>query len=222
MPAQRPHSALPARLTVPLLAVALTASVAACTKSTPVSAPTSTVVHTQTTTVSPGPSGPISTGPVTEKQVAACPFLGIDNAKSFAGIRLDRITELSQDNAVVGCRFYPLEHPNSDCDATCLANEKLPPGNVAGIELLASKYASPDAAHNGYIRIAEAGTNVQQDTIAPGNIALCYQTTVWSKDDGHDWACAFAKGSTVVVIRTVVTDPALNVVEIAQAVYPKF
>jgi len=126
-----------------------------------------------------------------------------------------------QSGKVVGCRFYPLEHPADGCDQTCLSGEHLPPGTIPAVEILEMPYASPDAAHNAFVRIAEAGTNYQQDQIAAGNIGLCYQTTVWDKDNGTDWACTFSKGSAVIVIKSVVTDPALNVVEIAQAIYPK-
>lgn len=208
-----------------IVALALTGTVAACAKSgngPPGGTPTLTTTQTLTNTPSSGPTGPVSTGAITEKTVSSCPYIGIDQTTSDAGIRLDRIATLVQGGKVVGCRFYPLEHPNAQCDATCLAGEKLPPGNVPGIEILASQYANAAAAHNAFITIAEKGTGVEQDVFATGNTGLCYKTAVWSDDDGMDVACTFSKGNTVVVIRTVVTGSTLNVVEIAKAVYPKF
>ncbi len=180
-----------------VLAVACALTVAACTKSTPTSH-TSIVTNTKTITRTPstGPTGPVSTGQITEKRVSSCPYVSLDEAKADAGMRLDKIVTLIQDGKVVGCRFYPAE-------------------------ILAQQYANADAAHNAFVTIAEAGTNFQQEEIATGVTGLCYQTTVWAHDAGKDWACSYNKGATVVVIRTVVTSPALNVVEIAKAVYPK-
>jgi len=207
------------------VALALTGTVGACTKSEngPTGgAPTVTTVQTVTNTPNAGPTGPVSAGTITENTVSSCPYLGIDQATSDTGIRLDRIATLIQGGKVVGCRFYSLEHPNAQCDVTCLAGEKLPPDNVPGIEILASQYANATAAHNAFITIAEKGTGVEQDVFATGNTGLCYKTTVWSDDDGMDVACTFSKGNTVVVIRTVVIGSTLDVVEIAKAVYPKF
>src|SRR5205085_9759630 len=106
------------------------------------------------------------------------------------------------------CRFYP----------AVFKSEHLPPPSQVAIEVLVSQYASPSTARDAFIRVATAGTNYQQDDVATGVKGLCYQTTLWSPDKGKDWACTFSKGSKVVVIRTVVTDPAFNVVQIAKAV----
>jgi hypothetical protein len=201
------------RFAAAVLALVCALSMAACTKSTPTSH-TSVVTNTQTITQSPssiGPTGPVSTGTISEKKVSTCPYVSLDEAKADAGMRLDKIVTLLQDGKVVGCRFYP----------AVFKTENLPPTTQLAVEILIQQYASPDAAHNAFITIAEAGTNYQQEDVASGNTGLCYQTTVWAHDAGKDWACTFSKGSTVVVIRTVVTSPALNVVEIAKAVYPK-
>jgi hypothetical protein len=194
-----------------LAALALIVTLAACTKSTPTEVTTSTETQTTTTTPAIGQTGSISVGKVTEKTVKTCPYLTADVAAGDAGMRLKRIVTLIQNKKVVGCRFYP----------DVFTSENLPPTSQLAIEILTSKYASDVNAHNAIVRIASAGTNPQQDEVATGNTGVCYQTTVWSKDNGKDWACTFSKGSTVVVIRTVVTSPALNVVGIAKAVYPK-
>ena len=196
----------------PLLVVALIGTVSACTKSTPTVVATTTTTQTITRTPSSGPTGPVSTAPLVEKPSASCPLIGYDEARSDAGFRLQTtIGTLTQDGKFAGCRFYPNPFPG----------ERLPPATQVAIEIVVSPYASVDAAHNAFIQLAEAGKNFQQETIASGNTGLCYQTTLWAPDNGTDWACTFAKGSKVVVIRTVVTSPALNVLEIAQAVYPK-
>ena len=54
---------------------------------------------------------------------------------------------------------------------------------------------------------------------APG---ACYQDSFYPPDRGRDWACAFAIGTSVVLVRTVVTSPALNVIQVARAVLPEF
>ncbi|MCW2497901.1 hypothetical protein [Jatrophihabitans sp.] len=206
-----------------LLALALAAALAACTPSNPTITTSSTSTSIVKTTIPPtGNTGPVSTAKVTEKTASSCPYISLDAAHNDAGYRLERITRLSQDGKLVGCRFYPLEHPNAQCDAVCLAGEKLPPGNVPGVDILSTKYTNANNASNAFIKLAEAGTDYQREEIAPGNTGLCFRTTVWTKDNGRDWACTFSKGATMVVIRTFVTDPALNVVEIAKAIYPKF
>ena len=212
------------RAAVALLALtALTGALAACTKSNgPSSVQTSTIVSTVTHSASPVDANPLSTGAVTAKTVSACPYLSITSAKDNAGMRLDKITELIQDGKTVGCRFYPLAHPNAQCGASCFAGEHLPPGTQVAVQLQATKYASATAARNAFIILSRSGTNVQQEQITSSNTGLCFQINFWSHDNGKDWACAFSKGTTEVVIKTVVTDPAQNVVQIAQAIEPKF
>jgi hypothetical protein len=200
-----------------LALIAAMGVLAACTKST-----STTIIHsTVTTTPSPQPTARLSTGPTTSATVTKCPFLDTQTAADNAGMRLDKITEQHSGGKVVGCRIYPLEHPNEQCDQTCLSAEDLPPGQQPAVEIETSSYPSATAAHNAFITIAEAGTSIQRDLVATDNTGLCYQTDFWSHDKGKDWACTFSKGTTVVVIRTVVTDPALNVVEIAKVVEPK-
>lgn len=206
-----------------VVTVMLLGSLSACTKSSPANVDSSSSASTASTNATPSiqATGPVSTGTITEKPVGSCPYISLGNAYSDGGMRLERITELIQAGATVGCRFYPLQHPNSECGASCLAGEHLPPGNVPAIEIAISSYANATNAHNAFVRIAEQGTNYQQDVFAPGNTGLCYETTFWSHDHGTDWACTFSKGIKVVVIRTVVTGSALNVVALAKAIYPK-
>jgi hypothetical protein len=209
-------------MTAAVTAAVLLVSLSACTKSSPAPITSSSPSATPTSTLPAIQStGPVSTGTITEKTVSSCPYLSFGAAFSDGGMRLDRITELTQAGATVGCRFYPLEHPNSQCPATCLAGEHLPPGTVPAIEIVISRFANTTNAHNAFIRIAEKGTHYEQDVIAPGNTGLCYETTLWSKDNGTDWACTFSKGVKVVVIRTVVVGSSFNVVELAKALYPK-
>jgi hypothetical protein len=77
-------------------------------------------------------------------------------------------------------------------------------------------------AHNAFVKTAQAGTDYEQVLIGKGNTGVCYRTTVWVQDDDKDWACAFSEGATSIVIRTAVTDPPLNVAQIANAVAGRF
>jgi hypothetical protein len=211
------------RLVLAVLALAgIVGALAACTKGSPSAGPTKTIDSTITHSATPGPTGPVSTAKVVSSVVGSCPYLAKQSAADQAGMRLDKITKLTQSGRTVGCRFYALEHPGDGCDASCLAAEHLPPGNQPAIEIVSTKYASSTAARNAFILLAEKGSNYQQEQIRAGLKGLCYQTNFWAHDNGKDWACAFSVGATMVVIRTVVTDPALNVVEIASAIVGKF
>lgn len=165
---------------------------------------------------------PLSTAAVVERTAAGCPYIAIDVASEDVGYRLDRITVLIRSGRVVGCRFYALQHTTAQCDQACLDHERLPPADVPGIEIRATRYKTATDAHNAFVLAAEAGRDVQRATIESSNTGLCYRTTVWAHDNGTDWACAFSKGSTAIVIRTVVTAPAQDVVELAKVVSRRF
>lgn len=199
-----------------VVALAVLGAVVACgtastSSSTLAPQPVTSVVRTP----DPDPTSPAA---VTERPAADCPYLAKEEAAADTGFRLDRMTVLVQRSAIVGCRFYPLQHQTAQCDQACVSAEKLPPGDVPGVEVRLYRYRTVVDAHNAFVRIAEAGTTLEQFEVRPGDIGLCYRTTVWTQDRGTDWACAFSTGSTAVVVRTVVTAPAANVLEIARAV----
>jgi hypothetical protein len=210
----------------PLVALAVLAAlvgmVSACTRSTPGAGPTQTVTSTITHSPSSGPTGPVSTALITAVTVSSCPYLGQQSAANNSGMRLDKITELRQDGKTVGCRFYALEHPGDGCDEVCLKNERLPPADQPAVEIIATKYRTAGDAYNAFVRLGSAGTLVEQDQVESGNTGLCFETNFWPHDKGTDWACAFSKGTTMVLIKTVVIGSSLDVVEIARAVAPKF
>jgi hypothetical protein len=113
---------------------------------------------------------------------------------------------------VVGCRFYALQ------DSPLHESEHLPGPHQPAIEIVTVRYPSTIAAHNAFVRLSEKGRNVQQASIVGQAPGLCFQTDFYPKDDGLDWACAFSKGDVMVVVRTVVTSPALNAILVARAV----
>lgn len=200
--------------------------VAACTSSGSPAPTTSTEFQTITNTIpAPSPSipTPITAGPTTAAEEASCPLIDEQPAAAMIGMRLDRVTVLKSGGKVVGCRFYGLQHPTAQCpEVSCLAKEKLPPGNQPVIEILSARYSSSDGARAAFIALAQKGTNVQPVTITSGNQGVCYQTTFWAKDHGQDWACTYSVGSTVVVVKTVVKSPSFNVIQVAKAIAPKF
>jgi hypothetical protein len=204
-----------------VLAAAL-ALLGACTSSgdaskTPSpSVQTKTIVHTKTP--SSGPTAPVSTGPTTAAVASKCPLLAQSAAVHRGGMRLDKITVLRSGGKVVGCRFYGLQHPTAECGASCLAGEHLPPATQPAIEITTARYPSMVAAHNAFVVLGEKGRNVQQDTIVGEGPGLCFQTDFYPKDKGRDWACAFNVGAKLVVVRTVVTSPALSAIQVARAV----
>jgi hypothetical protein len=184
----------------------------------------STVVRTQVITNTPSSSPvkivhPINTGPTTAAVANACPLLDEQSAAKKVGMRLEKITVLRSGGKTVGCRFYALQHPNASCDATCLANEHLPGPHQPAIEIETYRYPSAKDAHNGFVSMSEKqGTNFDRVNIVGHAPGLCFQIHFYPKDKGTDWACAFSKGKTAVVVRTAVTKEQLNATYVAQAV----
>ncbi len=128
-------------------------------------------------------------------------------------MRLARITALTSGGATVGCRFYALQ------GSPLSRSEHLPGPHQPALEILVSRYPSDLAAHNAFVRLDQAeGTNPQQASIVGQAPGLCFQTSFDAADKGKDWACAFSKGKLMVVLRTVVTKSALNVILVSRAV----
>lgn len=207
------------RIGVALLAAATLAGCTSRSGGTPYSPVTSTIV--ETTTASPPPTAPVDTGPITAASATSCPFAATEFVHNTLGMRLSRLTVLHSGGHVVGCRFYPLTHPTPQCDATCLQGEHLPGPNQPVLEVSTTRYPSPDAAHNGFVRVADAGTNPQQVQLGGGIVGVCFQTDFYPKDRGTDYACATSKGSTALLVRSVDTVSAYNTKNITAAVLTK-
>jgi hypothetical protein len=197
------------------LALAL-ALLGACTSgagSPPSTAPsvrTQTVVHTKTP--SPAPTAPIDTGPTKAATASKCPLLAQQTAADTIGMRLARITVLRSGGKVVGCRLYALQ------GSPLAQSEHLPGPNQPAIEIETVRYPTMPAAHNAFVRLGEKGSNVQQAAIVGQGPGLCFQVRFYPKDNGKDWACAFNVANVLVVVRTVVTSPALSAILVARAV----
>lgn len=127
-------------------------------------------------------------------------------------MRLGRVTVLTSGGKTVGCRLYAVQGTPFN------QSERLPGPNQPAVEVITARYASAGAAHNAFVIAARRGANPQQDTIAPGNVGVCYQIDFYAKDNGTDWACGFSVGKIAVAVKTVVVTPALNVVFVAREI----
>ncbi len=169
---------------------------------------TSTITGTR-----PAPSGAIHSAPTRASSAPLCPLLGRQSAADKVGMRLARITVLTSGGATVGCRFYALQ------GSPLSRSEHLPGPHQPAIEILLTRYRSALAAHNAVVRLGQRqGTNPQQASIVGQAPGLCFQTDFAAGDNGTDWACAFSTGTVMVVVRTVVTSPALNAILVSRAV----
>ncbi len=180
-------------------------ALSACTSATRPAAPQSVTSRTSTTIHTGAPSTrPVQSGPTVAAVAARCPYVGTSFVRDTIGMRLGRVTVLRSGGRTVGCRFYALQ------GSPLHASERLPGPHQPAVEISTQRYPSAAAAHNGFVRIAEAGSNPQQVALVGGVVGVCFQTDFDPADHRADWACAANRGSIAVVVRTVVTSPALD------------
>ncbi|HZY77189.1 MAG TPA: hypothetical protein VFE40_12795 [Jatrophihabitantaceae bacterium] len=160
-------------------------------------------------------ASPVDVGPTTSAP-GSCRLLSERTVAGDVGMRLARVTVQRAGGKQVGCTFYALQHPTSECGPSCLAGEHLPGPHQPAVQLLLTRYASTTAAHNAMVRTAEAGRGAQQVGVGGGRIGLAYQIAFYRKDHGRDWACAFNVGSTLAEVRTVTTRTSFNAVAVAK------
>jgi len=146
----------------------------------------------------------------------ACPFLDVATAAADVGVRMGRITVLSAGGKPIGCRFY------ADQDPSYRASEHLPGPNQPVMQIASSHYADATAAHNATVRIAQAGHNAYQASLGAGIEGISFQTRFDPADGNRDWAYAFRKGKTRVVVDTVQVDTAFNARAVASHIAGKF
>lgn len=174
--------------------------------------------YTQTRTeilTAPASVAPVAAGPTTTA-AGTCPLLSKTTVADDLGMRLDKENVLTSGGQPVGCEFFAIQ------DSPLATSERLPGPNQPVLRITSTRYASAVQAHNAMVLAAQTGINTQQITVKPGNVGLAFQTEFDPQDQGTDWACAFTSGTTLVLIHTVVTSPALNAIEVAQAVAARF
>jgi hypothetical protein len=173
--------------------------------STPSTAPASTA-----STASAGrPPAALPTNAVAARR---CPFVGSAFVKNTMGMRLGRLTVLRSGGRTVGCRFYAIQNsPLHD-------SEHLPGPRQPVVEIRTEEFASPTAAHNAFVRAAQAGRNAVQTPLGGGRIGVCYQAPFYPKDRGRDWACGVSVDRTRVLVRTVDTTGAFSTAAVTKEV----
>lgn len=175
-----------------------------------------TRTRTQTLIRTPSPAGsPIVAGPTTSA-AGRCPFLGTQTAANEVGMRLAKVTVQRSGGTSVGCEFFALQ------GSPLSTSEHLPGPKQPAVRIESSRFADATAAHNAMVLLGQRNRNVQRAQITGDLVGVAFQTAFYPADHGQDWACAFAKGSTLVVVTTVVTDPSFNAVAVAKSAAGKF
>ncbi len=194
-----------------IVGLAAAALLAGCDGGQHEPARTSTHTTTQTLTKTAPRSTPRNepTGAIPDGRISTvesdCPYLSVTDASTEEGNRIDKRYVLMARGKVVGCRFMFWT------DA------------YAVLEITKHTYASSDAAYNAMIRIGQRGGNSHGvKGLVPGVDAMLYQTRFYAVDGATDWACTFAKGTTVVTVKTAQNNVEFNAREIAKSIAPKF
>jgi hypothetical protein len=130
----------------------------------------------------------------------------------MVGMRLARVQVLRQGGTTIGCRFFALQ------GSPLATSERLPGPNQPVIQITSSVFADALAAHNALVRLADAGTDPAQYTIRVGIVGVAFRTTFDPSDGAKDWAVAFNKGSTLVVVKTAVSETSADALAIARSV----
>ncbi|HST49224.1 MAG TPA: hypothetical protein VLJ82_15335, partial [Jatrophihabitans sp.] len=128
----------------------------------------------------------------------SCPYIGAADFADIEGDRVGRVTVLRSRPA--GCRFYFSYDPSA----------------IVG-EITVVQFPTATEAYNAMVESAQNHPEVQSDAgIADG--AVAYQTDL---QGSRTWQCVFAKGTSVVTVRTRQPYPALNAFSLARAIAPK-
>ena len=185
---------------------------------------TQTVVHTTTppitvkvtpdSSVAPLPPG---TNPAAGEVDGTCPYIAaglnvddgsvVPNLAEAEGDHVYRVTLLTKLHPV-GCRFYFYAPPYEA---------------IADIQPYV--YETRDDARNALVLASRTGSDPQprpSPALAPGVDAILYRTAFFGEDGRQDWACAFAKGTILVVVHTQQNKDSLNAFNIAKDIVAKF
>jgi len=137
---------------------------------------------------------------LSRQQLAALrAHLASEQVAADEGDRVGRVTVLQ--TKPVGCRFY------FQYDASQLIGE-----------ITVSVFATPTEAYNAMVLSARGHPEVQSYPDV-GDGAVAYQTPLRGSPA---WQCVFAQGRSVVTVRTQQPYPALNAVNLAREIVPKF
>jgi hypothetical protein len=198
----------------PVVALALAVAALAGCRSTGTAAPPSEA-RTTTVTITASPTGlgggggeetskaataaPSLTPSGLVREVAgSCPYIDAARFADLEGSRVGRVTVLR--TRPEGCRFYFQYDPSA----------------IVG-EITIARFPSATEAYNAMVESARKHPEVQSDAgIGDGSVA--YRTDL---QGNQTWQCVFAKGTSVVTVRTRQPYPALNAFSLARAIAPK-
>jgi hypothetical protein len=197
---------------------AIALALAACTHNKPTvtdTTVTQTVTHTPSSTVKAIPAATVAPLPPDAHPAAGqvekrCPYIGsnfTDGTPNVADIEGDRVyrTTVITTMKPVGCRFYFWASPYE-----------------AVADIVTYRYATAADAQNAMALTARAGKHPETvPSLVPGVKGVLFQTRFFGQDGSNDWACAFTKGSLLVIVHTQQTDVSFNAKELAAAVAPK-
>jgi hypothetical protein len=189
-----------------------------CSRSTPPPVVTTTVVTTvvsspakptPTPTFRPAPASYVQVlpgdGSLPAGQVAGdCPYLDTQTAMDIEGNRVGQ-TALSAAKPTA-CTFYYAYAPVR-----------------ATLQIAPMRFTTATDAYNAMVLTGEAGSEIDSRRgIVSGVDAVLYRTKFYQPDGGRNWACSFAKGTTMVTVRTDRTDTSYNALQLAKAIAGKF
>ncbi len=206
-----------ALVAVMALATACTASSSASRSPSVSTTPTVAVVTTPPATTAPRTTAPkpfvpkaFTTLPASPDQTARtgekaadCPYVATRKAWDLEGNRMGLTTTFGA--SPVGCRFYFLYADHH-----------------VVLEIAPTRFTSNVLAHNAMVLTAEKGTEAAIPRSAGGLDAVVFRTKFYGPDGASDWACAFTKGTTMVVIRTDQTNTSEDAVNVAKAIVSHF
>ena len=97
------------------------------------------------------------------------------------------------------------------------------PPYQAQVDITVRTFSTAREAHDAIVLTARTGTQQEaKPAIIPGVDAVLYRTRFFGPDGAREWACVFAAGKTMVIVRTDRNDTSLNALLIATAIAPKF
>jgi hypothetical protein len=143
---------------------------------------------------------PSLTAPNGVPEVAGnCPYISAQDFADAEGDRVGRVTVLQ--SRPVGCRFYFQYNPSQ----------------LIG-EITVEVFGTPTEAYNAMVLSSRGHPEVQSYPDV-GDGAVAFQTPLRGNPA---WQCVFAEGRSVVTVRTQQPYPALNAVNLAREIVPKF
>ncbi|MGI8665921.1 MAG: hypothetical protein ACR2N4_07815 [Jatrophihabitans sp.] len=211
----RPAAAMkrrPVALAVPaLLTMLMVLALAGCTGTSGSAKPSGSVsqpgglgggdgeqASTSRSTVLSTPKPSLSTPHGVREVDGTCPYISAQAFADGEGSRVGRVTVLQ--TRPVGCRFY------FQYDASAVVGE-----------IDRDTFATATEAYNAMVLSAKNHPEVQSDP-SIGDGAVAFRTDLQGT---LTWQCVFARGTSVVTVRTRQPYPALNALNLARAIVPK-